>query len=1216
MSNNFTKLSMMVLLCLNLVTISGNAQGQIKGKDIIKYLSINSQNSLQSKIGSNKGKIISDYRINTSSNNVIQLNANVIYRKSWALLGKSAPFGIYRFFNTDEKRLIFQDKRLNSNGGAIIKDGILSFINITTAEYEHLEAKYYEIDTNSWEETSHSNIPINSYEFISMASAIDPISGIIYGSFFKKDLSGFEFGTIDYKYLHRKTILKDAPQYVALAFDENGILYGIDKDSSFYQINKKNGQRRLITKFKVHVSPYRQAATYDPSTKRIFWAAMNPDITSTLYEINPLNGEIIKLGNFKDDDEISLLNIVPVSEKKGQPASISNISTYFSGPSLTGKIRFTLPSKNVDGQSLRKKISYVISSNQNKILDGYGNPGETIEQSITLPPQNNRLSLVAISNGIYSEPSIQEIWVGYDEPEKIKNLTITNNENNIILDWESPEKGTHGGFFDKEDIKYKIIRMPENKIVANKLSATTFKEVLNNEILVPIYYQVYALNKEVQSESVKSKTLAVGKYKTTPFTETFDDENTFVLFNIIDINKDKTTWELNKKDKCVDYFTNKDNKADDWLITPSLRLKKDTEYHLSFNVKGKYSKYKELLQVAIGQNLNIKEFKSISDILEISNTTFNKVEMVFDVKKNGDYQIGFHALSEPNKWVMSIDDINVIEGANFKAPDKVKHLKITPNKQGKCLAKIRFTTPSTDLLGNKISDIKSATIKRDGKLVQTITNIRANHEYEINDIDAHNGINTYSIYVTNKYGNGRIETNEAFIGIDIPKGPKNIIAKDNFDGSFNLSWTVPEKTGKHDLFVDTQNILYNIYAFTNKEDGMLIAKGINETSYKVDNLPQISDQSFVVFQVKAETIGGEGDGSYSNLSMFGNNYTLPFKESFTEGIFDHLSWVVTKQGTSHWKTTKMVAADKDKGSVIFSGSKGESSRLSSGKIYIDKNIKHPTLKFKYYALKTDAMLEIEIAKDGGNRTIIGTIDFNKETALGWTEYKVDLSKYIGYHYNIISFNAKLMSSKQSIMIDQIFVYDYYPNDLGITLDIPSRLIAGKNFKANVTIENYGDNIMEESQLCVFIDNILTDKKSISPLNKEEIKTQKISARMPINKDKSRVKIVLTNDQDENVSNNIVEKEIILVKSNFPTIQDLTIKYNGIIPQLEWSVPIVEHHRTIEKFESYDSFSIDDIGDWTLLDKDKAETFKIKGLDYNNAGKPFALYGFQLGKAQF
>lgn len=61
-----------------------------------------------------------------------------------------------------------------------------------------------------------------------------------------------------------------------------------------------------------------------------------------------------------------------------------------------------------------------------------------------------------------------------------------------------------------------------------------------------------------------------------------------------------------------------------------------------------------------------------------------------EVETEGEYQIAFHATSDPQKIGLTLDNVRISAGSSNAAPDTVRNLTVTPAAQGKLQATVRL----------------------------------------------------------------------------------------------------------------------------------------------------------------------------------------------------------------------------------------------------------------------------------------------------------------------------------------------------------------------------------------------------------------------------------------------------------------------------------------------------------------------------------------------
>ena len=164
---------------------------------------------------------------------------------------------------------------------------------------------------------------------------------------------------------------------------------------------------------------------------------------------------------------------------------------------------------------------------------------------------------------------------------------------------------------------------------------------------------------------------------TFPYVENFDAIAAGTLpcnAIVLDANRDGYTWGIeagpgNSPPNSLVYFYNDANTtigADDWSFTPGLALKAGYTYQLQFSYVAGDAQSTESLEVKYGtaatptsQTNQLFSSKAISNTAYVATTT-SQVTAITPTA-DGIYYIGFHVLSAPDQFALSIDDIRVTE---------------------------------------------------------------------------------------------------------------------------------------------------------------------------------------------------------------------------------------------------------------------------------------------------------------------------------------------------------------------------------------------------------------------------------------------------------------------------------------------------------------------------------------------------------------------------
>lgn len=159
-----------------------------------------------------------------------------------------------------------------------------------------------------------------------------------------------------------------------------------------------------------------------------------------------------------------------------------------------------------------------------------------------------------------------------------------------------------------------------------------------------------------------------------PYLEPFDTQSAFGEYTVINANNDDRSWTYSSTGKNVSYQWNSANAADDWLISPAIILEAGKEY--VFGINAKASGFTERFEVKIGTAPTVESMtETIIPAVELEGYDVANHTANFNVPENGNYYIGIHAISDADKFVLTIDDISV----DFGNPSAIEEINVEKN---------------------------------------------------------------------------------------------------------------------------------------------------------------------------------------------------------------------------------------------------------------------------------------------------------------------------------------------------------------------------------------------------------------------------------------------------------------------------------------------------------------------------------------------------------
>lgn len=159
---------------------------------------------------------------------------------------------------------------------------------------------------------------------------------------------------------------------------------------------------------------------------------------------------------------------------------------------------------------------------------------------------------------------------------------------------------------------------------------------------------------------------------TAPYTTSYETVGEILGWSVEDGNSDGVSWfpasgDANTGDIFFVYQYNQDaiTPGDDWLFSTCLNYTTGINYELRFfykvgNAGG--TVYPEKLKVAIGTSPDAASMTTVLEDLDtVSNDFYEEKSILFTVPANGTYYIGFHCYSDPDAFILAIDDVTVGE---------------------------------------------------------------------------------------------------------------------------------------------------------------------------------------------------------------------------------------------------------------------------------------------------------------------------------------------------------------------------------------------------------------------------------------------------------------------------------------------------------------------------------------------------------------------------
>lgn len=1144
----------------------------------------------------------------------------------WGNLLTSSFMGMYSFHPVANLNfeLLSDYKKGYFNAGSGMIDGVLHGIYLDTsyAPYGILLLSHYAFDTETWqlEEQPKS---VGDYSLIATETATDPTTGEVFGEFYTADLKNFEWGVIDYTTLTRTTIAPAQHAYVALGIANDGFAYGVSKEGDFYQIDRSTGAETKKGSTGIEITDsedryYAQSGEFDARTNEFFWASTDKDGKFQLYTVNLTDGHVTPVGGYTEPAMLVALNFPPVATAAGAPAAASDLKADFAGGASSGKVSFKAPDKKYDGSSLTGNVSYKVFANGKEVADGAAEAGKKVEANVTVSEGVVNF-IVFCSNDAGKGPRVRlTTYVGYDVPDVVGNLAMDLDETGkATVTWEAPKEGLHKGYMGP--LTYDVFRNvgEESTKVAEGISATSFSEVVPKGKLSAYSYSVQAINGPKRSAIATSDGKIFGNALEVPFFDDFPTAASFKLYTVIDVNEDKSTWGWNssKGGSCV-YRYNKKNDADDWLISPPIQMKQGKAYNVSFKAAAGLSMFPERLEVKWGNDKTVEAMeKEILPATDIASVKYQEFTKRIEPAADGNYYIGFHAISKANEFRLTLDSLSVEVAAEAKAPAMVDNLTAAADPTAALKATLKFNAPTKAVDGSALTDLTKIVVSCGERVVKTITAPAPGSAQEVVDENAVNGENTYTVVAYNAHDFGLKASVKVYVGQDVPVLGK--IKTTDQTTAVKLGWEVP--TGVHKGVILPAEVTYNIHSVT--DDGKLgdkLGSVKGSTGYTVSDLnTNEGKQKYQHWAVNAENVAGTS-GWAAGALIVGAPYTLPFHNSFKDGtVEEKFVGLERTSGKTSWALTNDVSSDDDNGSLIFLPTKPGVSTIVMGKTTL-RGASNPRLIFDYRG-DGEAKEKVEMRFQKKNGEVTDPVWTNAGVANDgkWKNYIVNIPAELANEEYVLLRVVGIADeiSEDAVYVDNINIADPYQKDAGVELTAPESLKKGQTAKFSVKVTNLGLDKLEKAKVALTVnDKVVKEEtlgKSLSFMQNSVLSVDYKTTSMDAS-DKLSVKATVNLDGDLEPDNNEATADVSLETPDVKAPQNLRGEKSGSATavKLAWDAPATTITNVTDDFESYEAWGTS-FGDWTTVDNDHGRAGSLtQGTQYQHQGEEFAFLNWQ------
>lgn len=1012
--------------------------------------------------------------------------------------------------------------------------------------------------------------------------AYDSSTNTVYGYFYKESDNNYgyiDFGRYNVSMAEKTSIVEQERDVYTCASDNNGLVYWLSSTQLGWSDPKKKTFSYI---YGPQVYPEDHSTmTYDP-TSGLLYALVRTEATgrvfkTSLYSIDPVAKSKTLIKDYGKDMGFAGLFVLPPDIALTAPGQATDITVNFDGTDATlGTVSLTVPSQSRSGAPLTSPLTVIIEVDGTEYAVRDVAPGSAVTSPQYRFAEGAQKIVVTCADATDRGEAVSiDVFAGFDIPAAPQGVVLTEADGKPQLSWQPVAMGANGGSVGR--VTYTVTRMPGQQTVAQDIAATTFTDTAYLPDGHAVYYTVTARNSAGTSAPAASNKLAIGAEFTLPFTESFDTEDDFDLWTVLNANGG-STWSYEASSKSAVY-TYDDNhlEGDDWLFSPAFSLQKGKKYKLSYSFRIRQKNYAESFSVHLGKAQTATAMtRELAAHPGILNTQEETNTLVFSAEEDGTFHLGFHETSDPWKYMLQLDNIS-LSMLDSNIPAEVSDFTVTPGERGALGATISLKAPERDSDGKPLAALSSITVMRSDRpeAVARFENPAPGAALTAQDTSVTtDGTYQYYAYASNDAG----------------------------DGHPSLTWEAPV-TGRNGGWFDASKLTYTVYRYFGEMEA--IAEAITETSAVDSSLSLPADsQTPVSYAVFPYAGGNAGRAIESNYILIGKPYAAPLRETFPNAGMTLSPWmsVTDRPITSAWTLDATghnpAAADYngDSGLATFHSAgeniEGVGSWMMSPKVSL-AGLQHPTVAFALYhshldGITTPETMQLYVAAGDGDFLPISPVYQRDNGTTGWAKYTIALEGLPQADWYRFAFKG-VTAGGADIYLDDFEIYRGRTADAALAaLAVPPFVAKGEEMPVAVTVVNYGNTPLSGATVAV------SGKQLPVPALEAGQKATVETAVSFAETGTYEVKATVTAPDDEVSDNNTLTASVRAVEPKFPAVGAITGKVgedNRLT--LSWTDAALNGAVT-DDFESYKAWSISGIGDWLMADRDHDVTYYISG----------------------
>lgn len=372
------------------------------------------------------------------------------------------------------------------------------------------------------------------------------------------------------------------------------------------------------------------------------------------------------MGGFYNRSEKGAWNIRATVRSLDVPSAITAYTvTPGANGELSADISFRTPTTNVSGTVITITKAEIFREEES--IKIFTNPAtNTTFTYRDVPTEANKhisYTVVCYNDDGGGISSTKTVFIGEDKAGMPTNVTVANNNNSVTINWTAPSAGLNGGWFDANTISYNVIRLPDNAIVAQNVSNTTFVD----NTIVGLNNYAYTIESKtkigVGGVSKPSNYIAVGNSIILPYIG-LTTVNDFALWKVTDVNADNKKWIWDAVKKAAVCKYNSKAASNDFMVSSPIKMISGKSYVIKYSMKVNYRSKPAKMLVTIGKGTSVEAqsvMPPLADYPNIIDEAGDERSVVYVAGETADFNIGFKAYSDANMSDLFVSNFMVTE---------------------------------------------------------------------------------------------------------------------------------------------------------------------------------------------------------------------------------------------------------------------------------------------------------------------------------------------------------------------------------------------------------------------------------------------------------------------------------------------------------------------------------------------------------------------------